>query len=124
MLAFQLAGKGDLLSTRNGYQFASSEIKAYAARGAGGALTLTVVNKSGDPVSPTVAVSGSTRSWHASMVRLAAPGIEAKANVTLGRAEVTSTGTWKASRPEMVAVSGDRFHLTVPAASAAIVTIV
>ena len=122
MLAFQLAGKGELVGTET--DRSSPEIKVYATRGTGGALTLTVVNKAGHSVSPTVTISGPPRSWHASMVRLAAPGIEAKAYVTLGGAEVTSIGTWKAPRPEMVAVSGGRFRLRVPAASAAVVTIV
>jgi Glycosyl hydrolase family 79 C-terminal beta domain len=122
MLAFQLAGKGELLGTET--DRSSPEIKAYATRGTGGALTLTVVNKSGHPVSPTVTVTGPPRSWHASVVRLAAPGIEATAYVTLGGAEVTSFGTRKVQKPEMVAVSGGRFRLRVPAASAAIVAIV
>ena len=122
MLAFQLAGKGDLLSTET--DTSSPEIKAYATRGTGGALRLTVINKSGDPVSPAVTLSGSPRKWRASLVRLTAPRMEAKASITLGGAEVTSMGTWRASRPETVAVSGGRFRLEVPAASAAIVAMV
>ena len=121
MLAFQLAGKGELLRTE--MDTSSPEVKAYSVRGTGAALTLTVINKSDTTVSPIVTILGPPRSWHASMVRLAGPGIEAKTHVTLGGAEITSIGTWKTQRPEIVAVSGDRFRLRVPAASAAIAAI-
>jgi len=121
MLAFRLAGEGQLLGTET--DPSSPEIKAYATRATGGALTLTVINKSGNPVSPTVTLSGPPRSWHGSVVRLAAPGMEAKASITLGGAEVKSIDTWKVPRPETVAVRGGRLRLQVPAASAAMVTI-
>jgi hypothetical protein len=114
MLAFQLGGKGELLRTET--DPSSSVIKAYAAREGGGTLTLTVINKSESAVSSEVTIVGLSRSGQASVIRLTAPAIDAKTDVTLGGANVASTGTWKAVSSERLAVSGGRFRLKVPAA--------
>jgi hypothetical protein len=56
-------------------------------------------------------------------MRLTGPAIDAKTGIMLGGAEVTSRGTWKAATAEVLPVRKGQLTLPMPAASAAIVSI-
>jgi hypothetical protein len=119
MLAFSLAGRGDLLPVETDAPTAA--IKAYATRPKEGGLVLTVINK-GEAASVLHLNTGS-QSGEASVIRLKGSTVDAKTGITLGGAEVTSRGTWKAATGEGLSVRKGQLMLPMPAASAAIVSI-
>jgi hypothetical protein len=119
MLAFSLAGRGDLLPVE--IDAPTSEIKAYATRTKEGGLVLTLINK-GEMTSLLHLDTGSRRR-DASVTRLRGPAVDAKTGIMLGGAEVTSRGTWKAANAEVLPVHKGQLMLPMPAASAAIVSI-
>jgi hypothetical protein len=117
MLAFSLAGRGDLLAVET--DAPTPEIKAYATRPRDGGLVLTLINK-GEMASALHLDTGS-QGREASVMRLSGPAIDAKTGIMLAGAEVTSRGAWKAASAEVLPVHKGQFMLSVPAASAAIV---
>jgi hypothetical protein len=56
-------------------------------------------------------------------MRLSGPAVDAKTGITLGGAEITSRGTWKAANAEVLPVRKGQLMIPMPAASAAIVSI-
>jgi hypothetical protein len=84
---------------------------------------LTLINK-GEAASVLHLDTGS-QSREASVMRLTGPAINAKTGITLGGAEITSRGTWKAKAAtgEGLSVRKGQLMLPMPAASAAIVSI-
>jgi hypothetical protein len=121
MLAFSLAGHGDLLSTEVEPNVAA--IKAYATRPREGALVLTLINKENMASVVHVNTGDRSRDREASVIRLKAQAVDAKTGITLGGAEVTARGTWKPAMPEVLHVRNAQLSLPLPAASAAIVQI-
>ena len=125
MLAFALAGKGQLLETE--MDASAPEVrtyaKIYATQPERGALTLTLLNKGTKSCGLTVTISGRMDGKKASVIRLSAPSVDAKTGVTLGGAEVTAAGTWKPTKSEVVKVLNGQIGIDLPAASAAIVQI-
>lgn len=121
MLAFSLAGKGQVLQTET--DAGSPAVKAYATQPGKGALTLTLINKGVSASNLTVNIGSGVRGKQASVIRLLAPAVDAKAEVTLGGAEVTPEGTWKAGKRETLQVRNQQLAINLPAASAAIVQI-
>jgi hypothetical protein len=119
MLAFSLAGRGDLLPVES--DALTTEIKAYAALPKEGGLVLTLINKG--EVASVLRLDTGTQSRNASVVRLRGPALDAKTGIMLGGAEVTSRGTWKAADTEVVPVRNGQLMLPMPAASAAIVSV-
>jgi hypothetical protein len=119
MLAFSIAGRGDLLAVE--IDAPSTEIKAYATRPKEGALVLTLINKG--EVASVLHLDTGSPSREASVIRLTGPAIDAKKDIMLGGTEVTSRGTWKASTAEVLPVRQGQLMLPMPAASAAIVSI-
>ena len=71
----------------------------------------------------SVQIGEQIRAKHASVIRLSGPAIDAKTGVTLGGAEVTAAGTWKAAKSESLDVRNGQLAITMPPASAAIVQI-
>jgi hypothetical protein len=119
MLAFSLAGRGDLLPVET--EARGLEIKAFATRPKEGGLVLTLINKGA--MASVVRLDTGTQSPHASVIRLEGPAADAKTGIMLGGAEVTSSGTWKAAHVEVLPVRKGQLMLPMPAASAAIVSI-
>jgi hypothetical protein len=127
MLAFSLAGRGDLLPLE--IDGRTNEIKAYATRQKEGGLVLTLINK-GAMASVVhldthrdMRMDTGSQSRNASVMRLSGPALDAKTGIMLGGAEVTSRGAWKAANTEVLPVHKGQFMLPMPAASAAIVSI-
>jgi hypothetical protein len=121
MLAFALAGKGQLVTAETDAN--SPEIKIYATQPHQGALALTLINKGAGSPMLNVNVGEHIRAKHASVIRLSGPAIDAKTGVTLGGAEVTAAGTWKAVKSESLDVRNGQLTITLSPASAAIVHI-
>jgi hypothetical protein len=119
MLAFSLAGRGDLLPVE--IDTPTIAIKAYATRPKEGGLMLTLINKG--EVASVLHLDTGSQSREASVMRLRGPTVDAKTGIMLGGAEVTSRGTWKAANAEVLPVHKGQLMLPIPAASAAIVSI-
>jgi hypothetical protein len=118
MLAFALGGQGRLLKVE--MDAAPAGVKAYATRPDKGPLTLTLINKAAVAAAVTVRGVGGSRG---SVTRLRGPAVDAKTGITLGGAEVTPAGTWKAAKTELIAAGRGELGIRLPAASAAIVEI-
>jgi len=121
MLAFSLAGKGQLLETE--VDVNTPEVKTYATQSDRGALTLTLLNKGSESSVLTLTIKAGMDGKKATVIRLTAPSVDAKTGVTLGGAEVTAAGTWKPAKPEIAQVRKGQLSIDLPAASAAIVQI-
>jgi hypothetical protein len=116
MLAFSLAGRGELLQTK--VSPTTTEIKAYATRSKDRALTITLINKGS--AGAILHLDTKTSSEHSSVLRLEGPAVDARTQVTLGGAEITAAGTWKALKKELLLVSGGQLSIPLAANSAAI----
>ncbi len=119
MLAFSIAGKGQLLAVENDAN--SPEIKAYATQSGKGAVAVTLINKGAGAPELTVNLGEHFKAKQASIIRLSGPAIDAKTGITLGGAEVTPDGTWKAAKSESIHVRNGQLTVTLPPTSAAIV---
>ena len=119
MLAFSLAGKGQLVTTE--IDANSPGIKAYATQPGHGALTVTLINKGA--AAPVIAINlgEHTKARQASLIRLSGPAIDSKTGIKLGGAEVAPDGTWKAASTEVLRVKSGQLTITLPPASAAVV---
>ena len=122
MLAFSLAGRGELLTAEADAN--SAEIKAYATRPKEGTLVLTVINKGTEASVLNVNVGNHGQPRQASVIRLTGPAVDAKAGISLGGAEVTPTGTWKQAKSETLPVRNGQLSIHMPPASAAILQLV
>ena len=119
MLAFSLAGKGQLLAVESDTN--SAEIKAYATQAGKGALAITLINKGAATPVLNVNLGEHVKAKQASLIRLTGPAIDAKTGVKLGGAEVTPDGTWKAVSTEVLRVKSGQLAITLPPASAAVI---
>jgi hypothetical protein len=111
MLAFSLAGRGELLRTE--VTPTTTEIKTYATRSHAGSLLLTLINKSA--AGAVVYLDTKSSSRQASVIRLEGPAVGATTQITLGGAEITAGGTWKAAKKEVLSV--DHGQLAIPLAA-------
>jgi hypothetical protein len=119
MLAFSLAGKGQLVTAE--IDAGSPEIKAYATQPGHGALSVILINKGAAVPVITVNLGEHAKAKQASLIRLSSPAIDSKTGVKLGGAEVTPEGAWKSSNTEVLRVKNGQFAVTLPPASAAII---
>ena len=115
MLAFALAGKGELLKLA--LEKNEVNLTAYATRDKDGRLWITVVNKD---FAHDAAIEAALPEGYSSAVaiRLSAPSMESKDRVALAGAEVSVDGTWTPGTPEKVMVTDGTAHLLAPHASA------
>jgi len=119
MLAFSLAGKGQLLGVESDAN--SPEIKTYATLQDKGSSTVTLINKGAATQVSTVSLGEHLKAKQGSVTRLSGPAIDAKTGITLGGAEVTPEGTWKSAKSESVPVRNGQLAVTLPPFSAAVV---
>jgi hypothetical protein len=120
MLAFTQASRGRRVDVQ--YDAGDLNVKAYAVLGDDQRLTMTLINKE---AARDVEVSiASTRAFTSgSLMQLAAPTLESKGEVTLGGSAVDIDGQWGADRRKPLATQGNECALSLPAASAAFVTL-
>ena len=121
MLAFSLAGRGQLLQVE--VNPALPLVRAYATRSSQQTLSVTLINKGPQAVTVKLDLGHSVPSARATVMRLTAPRIDASSDITLGGSEVSSAGTWHPTNSESMNVREDRLELTLAAGSAAIAQI-
>lgn len=115
MLAFSMAGRGDLLNVR--LEKGDCNVTAYATRESNGALWVTIINKDLS-TDAQLAVETSTRYSSAEAFRLKAPAVDSTEHVTLAGAEVSPDGSWLPKVSERMPVKQGVAQLSVPRASA------
>lgn len=115
MLAFALAGRGELLKLS--LEKTNLNLSAYATRENEGVLWITVINK--DPNRDAL-VKAVLPAGYGSVfaMRLRAPSPESKAQVTLAGAEVSADGTWAAGSVEEIVAQEGAAQVVAPHASA------
>ena len=122
MLAFAMAGNGDLLKITVTPEKTDINLSAYATKDHRGRLWLTVINKDLSQDADVEAVFPEAHG-SAAAFRLTAPAINSKDQVTFGGTAVSADGTWKVGMPETIAVNHGTAHLLVPHSSAVVVRI-
>lgn len=116
MLAFALAGKGDLLKLALEKKD-EINFSAYATRDDRGSLWVTMVNKDlSRDATATIALPPNYR--RSEVFRLEAPAITSTNQVSLAGAEVSSDGKWAAGPPQKIPTSAGAAKISVPHASA------
>ncbi|HWD91169.1 MAG TPA: glycosyl hydrolase family 79 C-terminal domain-containing protein [Verrucomicrobiae bacterium] len=116
MLAFSLAGQGDLLKLTLNTK-AEINLSAYATRDDQGRLWITMVNKdlSRDAV---VAIALPANNAMPEVFRLEAPAITSTNRVSLAGAEVSLQGEWSPGPPQKITPQAGIAEVSVPHASA------
>lgn len=117
MLAFAMAGKGDLLKLT--LDKGEINLSAYGTRDEQGILCVTVINKDlSRDANLEVALPGGYNAADAFWLRAAS--VESKEHVTFAGAKVSADGKWAPAEPERVAVKEGMARVTVPHASAVV----
>jgi hypothetical protein len=120
MLAFAQSGAGRVIGCA--LDAGERNIKAYATQPARDRIVLTLINKESSEAMVVIdTTSASFRSG--SLIRLSGPSLVSKSGVTLGGADVSHDGLWKAAHVEEVNGTRGKLQVRVPAASAAVVTL-
>jgi hypothetical protein len=118
MLAFAMAGRGDLVKLTS--SSTDVDVSAYATKKGGGPLWVTILNKAlSRQVTVEIVLTGGCS--QADAYRLVAPSIESPDQVTLAGSQVSAGGTWSPGPAEKIAVIGQVASLRLPAASAVMV---
>ncbi|MGA2610370.1 MAG: glycosyl hydrolase family 79 C-terminal domain-containing protein [Terriglobia bacterium] len=120
MLAFAQASRGRRVNVQ--YDAGDMNVKAYAVLGEDRRLSVTMINKEASR-GAEVSIVGTRAFAAGSLLRLAAPSLESKSEVTLGGSVVAADGQWKARRREQLATRRGEWVISLPAASAAFVTL-
>ena len=99
----------------------SAKFTVHAVRADDGKLRVVLINKD---ISQSVTASIASGSHaKAELIRLLAPSVSATDGVTLAGNSVAKDGTWTPNAGEKVPSVNGRFEVTIPAASAALITI-
>jgi hypothetical protein len=119
MLAFSLAGKGDLLKITLTKE--DINLTAYATRTKGGGdfVWVTIINKdlSRDA---KVNINLPENYGEATVLWLKAPSVQSRGQVTLAGSEVAADGSWSPRKPQHLTVKGHPASLVIPHCSAAL----
>ena len=117
MLAFAMAGKGDLLKVIS--EKGGAHMTAYAAKDEDGTLWLTVINL--DPARDVhVEASLPVGFANAEAFRLKAPSAESKDQVSFAGSQVSADGHWTAGPAEKMTSTNGQVAIVLPRASAAV----
>ena len=117
MLAFKEAGRGRVLPT---HVKCAANVTAHATIGADGKVRVLLTNKD---LSKNVVAHLATGRTQGTVTRLLAPAADAKAGITFAGAAADATGKWAAKTSETIGGSGTDITITLPAGSAAVVTL-
>jgi hypothetical protein len=115
MLAFALAGKGDLLKLK--LNKGEINLSAYATKDEHGAIWITVVNKDISQAADLEIVLPAGQA-DVSAFWLKAPTVESQGQVTLAGTEVSADGKWSPGPPATVPVNEGSARLQMSSASA------
>ena len=119
MLYFHYAaGNGRMVPVK---VISSLNVVAYGIVRTDGSLRVAIVNK--DQANGAIVQIKTTRTYtEATAIRLSAPSVRATSGITLGGSAVASDGTWSPNMKEPVAINGTTSSISLPAASAAVIT--
>jgi hypothetical protein len=117
MLAFALAGKGDLL--RESLGKGEVNLTAYATQDGQRTIWITIINKDLHR-DAHVRISGAGLGETGELMRLNAPSLESRDHVTLAGMSVSDDGTWRPGPSEKLSFESGAFDVDVPRASAAL----
>jgi hypothetical protein len=115
MLAFALAGRGDLIQCNRDQ--AEFNLNVYATQTGPGSVWITAINEEEerDAALEVAMPSGYSK---AQVFRLTAPSVTSSNQVSLAGAEVTSDGRWVSGKPQPVSVEAGVAKAAAPHASA------
>ena len=117
MLAYKEAGRGKILPTA---MKSAANITAHATLGADGKLRVLLTNKD---LTKNVVAHLRTGRTKGSVMRLLAPAADAKTGITFAGNSVGTDGKWAAKTAETFTGSGADLTVTLPAGSAAVITL-
>ena len=117
MLAFKEAGQGRILPTT---VRCAANVTAHATLGADGKVRVLLTNKD---LAKAVIVHLATGRGKGSVVRLLAPSADAKNGTTFAGSATGTDGKWTAKTSEPISSSGTDLTVTLPAGTAAVVTL-
>jgi hypothetical protein len=118
LLAFAQAAKGEQIALT--CETGGINLTAYATRQDNETI-VTVINKDMSRDAMVEVVGAAPK--HAQTMRLAAPSLTTSSGITLGGAPVRGDGTWTGAQSDPVKLANGKVLLTVPAGSAALVTL-
>ena len=122
MLAFAQSGRGRVIGSS--INAGGRNINAYATQAAPDSVVLIVINKEPSLPADILVDEGARPSFRSrSLCRLWGPSLQSHLGISLGGSEISSDGLWRPSRIEDLGAARDILRFTVPAASAAIVTL-
>jgi len=119
MLLFSYAGRGRIVPTEISTPL---NVTAHGTLGNDGKLRVTLINKDRAQLVATQIYASKPYS-KASAMRLLAPSLESRTEITFAGRAVNDDGSWNAGAAEPVVQIGDLFLLAVPPASAVVVTL-
>lgn len=117
MLAFAQAGNGELVAAdcdANG-----ANVSAYAVLNSRASVSVTLINKEAS-LDVDVGLSIPPELRRAQVLRLSAPSLTSKQEVTFGGAFVSAAGTWTARTTEVLHSNAGGAEIHLPAGSAAV----
>jgi hypothetical protein len=117
MLAFKEAGRGRVLPT---HVKCAANVTAHATLGADGKIRVLLTNKD---LTKSVVARLATGRTQGSVTRLLAPTADAKTGITFAGNSAGADGKWVAKTIEIVNGTGADIAVTLPAGSAAVVTV-
>jgi hypothetical protein len=117
MLAFKEAGHGKILpiSVKS-----SANVTAHATLGADGKMRVLLTNKD---LTKGVGAHLATGRTQGTVTRLLAPAADAKTGISFAGSSTGADGNWAAKTSEKIGGSGTDITITLPAGSAALVTL-
>jgi hypothetical protein len=120
MLAFSMAGHGDLVATD--VEKSGVNVTAYATKPSVGIVWVTIINK--DLTSDAkVTIPLPPGFKHANEYQLTAPSVTSQSDITLGGASVDADGRWRVDKPKPASLEGDHIHELVKHGSALLIEI-
>jgi len=119
LLLFKDAGNGKLIDADTK---STGNVVSHATLGTDGKLRVIVINKELTKASNAVILANSKRT-HGTVTRLSASSPTEQMAVSYGEGTVNKDGTWKLEKREDIKGTTGRFEITLPACSAAVLTL-
>jgi len=119
LLLFKDAGNGKLIEADTK---STGNVVSHATLGTDGKLRVVVINKELDKATKAVVLTDAKRT-RGTVTRLSASSPTEQMAVSYGEGTVNKDGTWKLEKREDIKGTAGRFEVTLPACSAAVLTL-
>jgi hypothetical protein len=119
LLLFKDAGSGKLIEADTK---STGNVVSHATLGTDGKLRVIVINKELDKATKAVVLTDAKKT-HGTVTRLSASSPTEQMAVSYGEGTVNKDGTWKLEKREDIKGTAGRFEITLPACSAAVLTL-